>query len=361
MQGATTSGRAGTGHERGDRDESVALLRAYHSSDDASARESAREKLVELHLPLVRSLARRYANRGEGLEDLVQVGSIGLLESIDRFDPQRGSDLASFAVPTITGVIKRHLRDRSTIVRMPRPLAEQARKPVCVSLVEGVSSEIDEAMQTDGAFDASEERLLLAAGFRALAPRERRILKLRFFAGLSQIEIAREVGLSQIQVSRLIRASLDRMRVALELGAGRAHDIPRPPLVPFGSSLYTRTMAGASPLARDVPESGEDSRPKKAASRSGRLLVRMPATLHDELATAAEVEGVSLNQFITSALADAVEWEQDDESVSARKRPWSRAAPSRVTWFALSVNLIVALIAGAAAITLLVVAWQQGW
>ena len=220
MQGATTSGRAGTGHERGDRDESAALLRAYHSSDDASARESAREKLVELHLPLVRSLARRYANRGEGLEDLVQVGSIGLLESIDRFDPQRGSDLPSFAVPTITGVIKRHLRDRSTIVRMPRPLAERARKPVCVSLVEGVSSEIDEAMQTDGAFDASEERLLLAAGFRALAPRERRILKLRYFGGLSQIEIAREVGLSQIQVSRLIRASLDRMRVALELGQG---------------------------------------------------------------------------------------------------------------------------------------------
>ena len=103
---------------------------------------------------------------------------------------------------------------------MPRPLAERARKPVCVSLVEGVSSEIDEAMQTDGAFDASEERLLLAAGFRALAPRERRILKLRYFAGLSQIEIAREVGLSQIQVSRLIRASLDRMRVALELGQG---------------------------------------------------------------------------------------------------------------------------------------------
>ncbi len=220
MQGATTSGRARTGHECGDRDESAALLRAYHSADDASARETARERLVELHLPLVRSLARRYANRGEGLEDLVQVGSIGLLESIDRFDLRRGSDLASFAVPTITGVIKRHLRDRSTIVRMPRPLAEQARKPVCLSLGEGVSSEIDEAMQTEGAFDASEERLLLAAGFRVLAPRERRILKLRYFAGLSQSEIAREVGLSQNQVSRLIRVSLDRMRAALELGQG---------------------------------------------------------------------------------------------------------------------------------------------
>ena len=150
----------------------------------------------------------------------MQVGSIGLLESIDRFDLRRGSDLASFAVPTITGVIKRHLRDRSTIIRMPRALAEQARKPVCISLVEGVSSEIDGAAQTEGAFDASEERLLLAAGFRALAPRERRILKLRYFAGLSQSEIAHEVGLSQNQVSRLIRASLDRMRAALELEHG---------------------------------------------------------------------------------------------------------------------------------------------
>ena len=222
LQGATTSGRAGTRHERGERDESAALLRACHSADDASARESARERLVELHLPLVQSLARRYANRGEGLEDLVQVGSIGLLESIDRFDVRRGSDLARFAVPTITGVIKRHLRDRTTIVRMPRPLAEQARKPVCVSLVEGERSEIDGALQTEGAFDASEERLLLAAGFRVLAPRERRILKLRFYAGLSQSEIAREVGLSQNQVSRLIRVSLDRMRAALELGQGGA-------------------------------------------------------------------------------------------------------------------------------------------
>jgi RNA polymerase sigma-B factor len=220
LQGATTKGRAGTGQERGDRDESVALLRTYHATDDAGTRESARERLVELHLPLVRSLARRYANRGEGLEDLVQVGSIGLLESIERFDPRRGSDLPSFAVPTITGVIRRHLRDRSTIVRMPRPLAEEARKPVCISFAEGESPEIDGVMQTEGAFDASEERMLLAAGFRALAPRERRILKLRYFAGLSQSEIAREVGLSQIQVSRLIRTSLDRMRAALERGQG---------------------------------------------------------------------------------------------------------------------------------------------
>jgi RNA polymerase sigma-B factor len=220
LQGATTSGRAERGNEHSEREHTAALLRACRSADDSSARQRARDELVELYLPLVRSLARRYANRGEVLEDLVQVGTIGLLESIDRFDPRRGCDLSSFAVPTITGMIKRHLRDRSTVVRMPRPLAERAQRPVCVSLVEGVSREIDGAMQTESAFDESEERLFLAAGFRALAPRERRILKLRYFAGLSQSEIADEVGLSQIQVSRLIRTSLDRMRAALELGQG---------------------------------------------------------------------------------------------------------------------------------------------
>jgi RNA polymerase sigma-B factor len=213
MQGAAASEQIVARDERGAGERPGALLRRYHRTRDVRARE----QLVELHLPLVQMLARRYADRGERLEDLVQVGSIGLLEAIDRFDPERGSDLASFAVPTITGVIRRHLRDRTTIVRMPRPLAEQARRPVCVPLAEGASAEVDGALQVDGTFDASEERLLLAAGFRALAPRERRILKLRFFAGLSQAEIAREVGLSQIQVSRLIRASLERMRAVLEL------------------------------------------------------------------------------------------------------------------------------------------------
>ena len=119
-------------------------------------------------------------------------------------------------------------------------------------------------------------------------------------------------------------------------------------------------MAGASSLARAVPESGEAAGPDKAASHSGRLLVRMPATLHDELANAAETEGVSLNQFITSALAEAVDWQQHDETGSARRRPWSRAAPSRVTWLALVLNLAVVLIAVAAVIALHVVAWQQG-
>jgi hypothetical protein len=119
-------------------------------------------------------------------------------------------------------------------------------------------------------------------------------------------------------------------------------------------------MPGASSVAQDVPETQEGPRPKKAASHSGRILVRMPASLHDELANAAEDEGVSLNQFITGTLADAVEWTDDDQGGRSR-RPWSRAAPSRVTWLTLAVNLLVVLVAAAAAVTLLVLAWQQGW
>ena len=223
MRGTTTGERGLACTGRSARHASRELLNSYHRTGDLSARE----RLVELHLPLVRALALRYTNRGERFEDLVQVGAIGLLEAIDRFDPERGTDLANFAVPTISGVIRRHLRDRSAIVRMPRPLAEQARLPVCLSLAEGESAETDEALSVDGAFAASEERLLLAAGFRALAARERRILHLHFYAGLSQAEVGREIGLSQIQVSRLIRVSLARMRAALEL----ARDTPAESLV----------------------------------------------------------------------------------------------------------------------------------
>jgi RNA polymerase sigma-B factor len=252
----STSDRHLTAEPCSGRDDPATLLRAYRRTGDPGARE----KLVELYLPLVRALARRYAHCGERLEDLIQVGSIGLLEAIDRFDPERGTDLVSFAVPTITGEIKKHLRDRTAVVRVPRRLAEltlmlpsarellvarlrrpptvselaheldlceddvaeaieseRARVPVWLSTAGDGNIELDGAIAVEGAFDTSEERLLLAAGFRTLAERERRILHLRFFAGLSQTEIAREVGLSQIQVSRLIRDSLERLRAALDM------------------------------------------------------------------------------------------------------------------------------------------------
>lgn len=189
------------------------LLRAFRETGDPAARE----QVVELYLPLVRALARRYANRGERLEDLVQVGSVGLIHAVDRFDPDRGT-FGAFAVPTICGEIKRHLRDRSSAVRLPRrlddPRTEFARNPVSLS-DRSDGRDVDGVMLVDGAYGACDDRILLAAAFRTLAKRERRILHLRFYAGLSQAEIARELGLSQIQVSRLIRTSLERLRGAI--------------------------------------------------------------------------------------------------------------------------------------------------
>jgi RNA polymerase sigma-B factor len=229
------------------------LLRTYGETHDLAARD----RLIELHMPLVRALARRYANRGERLEDLVQVGAIGLIEAIDRFDPDKGSDFLNFAVPTITGEIRNHLRDRTAFVRIPRRAGElsvkvrgashllsaRLRRPPTLTelaleagidendVLEAINAgrlrtpgplpsangtaPPDAAMLVEGVFDSSDDRLLLAAGFRVLDARQRRIVLLRFFAGLSQAEIARDVGISQIQVSRLIRASLDRMRCAL--------------------------------------------------------------------------------------------------------------------------------------------------
>jgi RNA polymerase sigma-B factor len=234
------------------RDDPLRLLLAYHQTRD----EAARARLVELYLPLVRSIARRYARNGERLDDLVQVGAIGLLQAIERFDPSRGPGLGAYAIPTIRGEIRNHLRDRSAPVRVPRRLAQLTarlrspreelaarlrREPTLAELAtetgvdrddvaDAIRSDLarvpvslaDEAVDrrrdalVEDAFDASDRRLLLAAAFRTLGLRERRILHLRFFRGLSQKEIAKEMGLSQIQVSRLIRASLERMRYVLD-------------------------------------------------------------------------------------------------------------------------------------------------
>jgi RNA polymerase sigma-B factor len=192
------------------RRESTTLLRAYAETADPAARE----RLIELHLPLVRALARRYVHRGEHLDDLEQVGTIGLIHAVDRFDPDRGTDLVCFAAPTICGEIKRHLRDRTSAVRIPRRLDEPSRRGAVVPLPRDDEPRSD-ALAVDDTFDSSDARMLLSAGFRTLDARARRILHLRFFAGLSQAEIARELGLSEILVSRVLRASLERLRGAL--------------------------------------------------------------------------------------------------------------------------------------------------
>src|ERR687898_2514459 len=237
-----------------------ALLRRYHEEGDLAARE----QLIEQYLSLVRSLARRYAYRGEQLDDLIQIGCIGLIKAIDRFDIDRGVELTTYATPNIIGEIKRHFRDKGWAVRVPRGLQELnvqlskiveeqtvqlGRSPTIPELAKaaGVEEELVlEALESgraytslslsaggsdeDGELDpleslgteehqysVSEDRAVLAPGFRALDERERRILHLRFFDGLTQSQIAQQVGISQMHVSRLIRRSLEKIRD--EIGA----------------------------------------------------------------------------------------------------------------------------------------------
>jgi RNA polymerase sigma-B factor len=232
------------------------LLKRYHEQGDVSARE----KLIEHYMPLVRSLARRYSYRGEQLEDLVQIGAIGLIKAIDRFDVNRGVELTTYATPNIIGEIKRHFRDRGWSVRVPRGLQELniqlsrlleeltvqlGRSPTIPELAkaaEVTDEEVLEALESgraysslslsvggghdeDGELDpleslgteehqyeVSEDRAVLAPGFRVLDERERKILHLRFFEGLTQSQIAQQVGISQMHVSRLIRRSLEKIR-----------------------------------------------------------------------------------------------------------------------------------------------------
>jgi RNA polymerase sigma-B factor len=234
-----------------------ALLRRYHEQGDLAARE----QLIEQYMSLVRSLARRYSYRGEQLEDLVQIGAIGLIKAIDRFDVNRGVELTTYATPNIIGEIKRHFRDRGWSVRVPRGLQElniqlsrlieeltvqNGRSPTIPELAKAASvtdEEVLEALESgraysslslsagsgghddDGELDpleslgteehqyeVSEDRAVLAPGFRVLDQRERTILHLRFFEGLTQSQIAQQVGISQMHVSRLIRRSLEKIR-----------------------------------------------------------------------------------------------------------------------------------------------------
>jgi RNA polymerase sigma-B factor len=234
-----------------------ALLRRYHEQGDLAARE----QLIEQYMSLVRSLARRYSYRGEQLEDLVQIGAIGLIKAIDRFDVNRGVELTTYATPNIIGEIKRHFRDRGWSVRVPRGLqelniqlsrlieeltVEHGRSPTIPELAKAASvtdEEVLEALESgraysslslsagsgghddDGELDpleslgteehqyeVSEDRAVLAPGFRVLDERERKILHLRFFEGLTQSQIAQQVGISQMHVSRLIRRSLEKIR-----------------------------------------------------------------------------------------------------------------------------------------------------
>lgn len=223
----------------------------------------ARDEVVDAHLPLVRALASRYAGRGEALEDLVQVGSIGLVLALQRFDPDRGVPFKSFAIPTIVGEIRRHFRDRAWALHVPRRLKELSlrltrtteqltgelgRSPTIAELAQAVGVAEDEVIDaldianaystkslsesqfddgdddsyvsaladTELGYDEIEGAAVVETGLAALDPRSRRIVELRFFDGRTQSEIAAELGISQMHVSRLLRHSLEVMRGRLD-------------------------------------------------------------------------------------------------------------------------------------------------
>lgn len=176
----------------------------------AAATGEARRQAIEQHLPLVHAVARRFAHRGEPLEDLVQVGAVGLIKAVDRFDPERGVTLGAYAAPTIAGEIRRHLRDRVALIRIPRDAGDEAaaaRFPLPLEAAAG--SRPDDAAERGLA--RSEDRALVASGLRALPPRQRRVVRLRYYHDLSQRGIATQLGISQVHVSRLLRDSLGRL------------------------------------------------------------------------------------------------------------------------------------------------------
>ncbi|MFG2276066.1 RNA polymerase sigma factor SigF [Streptomyces chartreusis] len=220
-----------------------------------------RNRLVRMHLPLVEHLARRFRNRGEPLDDLTQVATIGLIKSVDRFDPERGVEFSTYATPTVVGEIKRHFRDKGWAVRVPRRLQElrlalttataelsqeQGRPPTVHELAKKLAiseEEVLEGLESANAYstlsldvpdtdDESpavadtlgvEEEALEGVEYREslkplledLPPREKRILLLRFFGNMTQSQIAQEVGISQMHVSRLLARTLAQLREKL--------------------------------------------------------------------------------------------------------------------------------------------------
>jgi RNA polymerase sigma-B factor len=233
-----------------------AQLFARHKQGDLAAREA----LVERFLPLARSLARRYDRSSEPFEDLLQVASLGLLKALDRFDPAMGHPFASFAVPTILGEMRRHFRDAGWSVHVPRGSQERAlkvrdaqehlansqgRAPTVSELAQYLelgTGEVIDALQAiqayeslsldaprpgatdeatsygdamgeeDARYELVELDVTVSAVMGRVPERERQILHMRFIEDLTQTEIAARIGISQMQVSRLLRRSLDQLR-----------------------------------------------------------------------------------------------------------------------------------------------------
>ncbi|MET9562665.1 RNA polymerase sigma factor SigF [Streptomyces tauricus] len=256
------NGASGSQHDPHNRSGARAKFIELRKLDSTSAEYAElRNQLVRMHLPLVEHLARRFRNRGEPLDDLTQVATIGLIKSVDRFDPERGVEFSTYATPTVVGEIKRHFRDKGWAVRVPRRLQElrlalttataelsqqHGRSPTVHELAEklGISEEeVLEGLESANAYSTlsldvpdtddespavadtlgSEDEALEGVEYREslkplledLPPREKRILLLRFFANMTQSQIAQEVGISQMHVSRLLARTLAQLREKL--------------------------------------------------------------------------------------------------------------------------------------------------
>ncbi|MFF6789912.1 RNA polymerase sigma factor SigF [Streptomyces filamentosus] len=262
--GGDDSAVEGVAHGRHPQDRSGAraLFVELRSLPEGSPEKAElRNRLVRMHLPLVEHLARRFRNRGEPLDDLTQVATIGLIKSVDRFDPERGVEFSTYATPTVVGEIKRHFRDKGWAVRVPRRLQElrlslttataelsqqHGRSPTVHELAErlGISEEeVLEGLESANAYSTlsldvpdtddespavadtlgAEDEALEGVEYREslkplledLPPREKRILLLRFFGNMTQSQIAQEVGISQMHVSRLLARTLASLREKL--------------------------------------------------------------------------------------------------------------------------------------------------
>ena len=233
-----------------------ALFAELHDACTSDVRRSAiRDELVAMHMPLVKHIARRYADRGEPMDDLVQAGSVGLIKAVDRFEPQRGVAFSSFAVPTIVGAIRRYFRDATWTVKVPRHLQEMrgridtahdhlaqelGRSPTVAEIAQRAELQAQDVLDAlelghlrettpldsgasdgpvsdrlggrDAAFDRVEDSATVERLLTTLPERERTMVEMRFFDGLSQSQIAERMGISQMHVSRLLAQSLTRLR-----------------------------------------------------------------------------------------------------------------------------------------------------
>ncbi len=324
------------------------------------------------HLPLVRAIARRYAGRGEDLDDLVQAGSVGLVRASARFDPDRGVAFGTFVAPAVEGAIRRHLSERRRDVQVSLEAQDM--------IIDASSFASDAAV--GGAHEPqsvaeSEARLLLAGSLRALDGRERRIVFLRFHADLTERQIARAVGISQAHVSRLLDGALTKLRAELsstDSASGRdtteSQAISRPKIPQIAGTRTKIAGVGAEQdsvgaQSGEVESVGTGRAPK--TGYSGRFLVRMPSELHEELSLAAERRDISLNRYVTDALSTSVGMTGSAPADSpagaldaADSSKGSGPSRPRTLRMALAANIAVVVVAGVVAVVLMVLALQRG-